>query len=136
MQEHLVDLDAIGLAFAGLLAVVTARRTTAWLLPIQVPLGLALFGIGAIDLVKMIPALVHEQGDSFTQGVMIALAVGSILLGGLFVLQLIARAAPQSTAAALAQMAASSQLLLGLVGLGAPIAYLAIRLHWVAKLDL
>jgi len=135
MQQHLLDLDAIGLAVAGLLAVLTAKRTSAVLLPIQVPLGLALVGAGAINLIKLIPALVAES-TGFAESVLLVVAIGSVLLGGLFLLQLIARAAPQSTAAALAQMVAPYQLMLGLVGLAAPLAYIAVRLHWVDKLHL
>ena len=135
MQHHLFDLDAIGLAVAGLLAVLTAKRATAALLPIQAPLGLALVGLGAIDLIKMIPALVSER-TGVAESVLLVVAIASILLGGLYVLQLVARLARQSTAAALAQMVAPYQLMLGLVGLAAPLAYVAVRLHWVDKLGL
>jgi hypothetical protein len=138
MQRLLFDLDAIGLAAAGAIALVTRWKPSAWWLPLQAPLGLALLGLGLVVGASMVPELAsNDEGvGAVLMGIKATLAVVSIALGGLFGLQLIARIAKRETVAVLAQIAAPYQLTLGLIAIVAPIAYWLYRMHWLNWLQL
>ena len=134
MQRLLFDLNAIGLAAAGLLAILAAWKPTAWWLPLQAPLGVALFGLGLVDVAQMLPELASndERENAVLMGIKATLAIVSIGLGGLFGVQLLPRgSASRETLAAIRQMAAPYQLMLGLVAIATPIAYYLDRIHWL-----
>jgi hypothetical protein len=118
MQRLLFDVNAIGLAAAGLIALLAAWKPTAWWLPLQAPLGIALVGLGLVDGAWMMPELatdVHQ--NEVLMGVDLTVAIASIVLGGLFGVQLIARIGKRDTIGAIAQMVAPYQLMLGLVAI-------------------
>ncbi len=138
MQRLLFDLDAVGLAAAGLIALLAKWKPSAWWLPLQAPLGLALVGLGLVNAAWMMPELASEseRENAVLMGIKITLAIASIGLGGLFGVQLIARIGKRETAGVIALMVAPYQLTLGLVAIAAPVAYGLYRMHWLDWLQL
>jgi hypothetical protein len=137
MQQHLFDLTALGLAGAGLIALLSAWLNTAWWLPIKAPLGIAIAGLAIVDFAWMLPALRHIETDESMNDVVIGIRMAVLVvatgLGALFVVQTLARVRGGSNSNgnvdALAAVGSSYQLLGGVVGLAAAGAYLLFRMH-------
>jgi hypothetical protein len=137
MQRLLFDLDAMGLAAAGLIALLARWKPSTWWLALQAPLGLALVGVGLVVVARMVPELAsNDDKGAVLLGIKMTLAVASIALGALFVVQLIARIGKRETVAVIALMIAPYQVTLGIVALVAPIAYWLYRMHWLDWLQL
>jgi len=142
VQPFLFDMNAIGLAAGGLLALPWlfasrrgVQRLITVLLPFQALLGVGLVGVGLVNGVSMLPKLEEQLHlNEVSAGVNLIVAIVSILLGGLFGVQIIARlfdvnSPKRATAMALAEIVAPYQGMLGLVALAAPLAYFLYRIH-------
>jgi hypothetical protein len=133
MQHHLFDLTAMGLAAAGVIALLSSLAKTAWWLPLKAPLGLAIAGLAVVDFAWMLPALRHIETDEKMNDVAIGVQMGVLIvaagLGALFVIQLLARVRSRDTIEGLAMIGSSYQVLGGVAGLLASGAYLLLRMH-------
>jgi hypothetical protein len=133
MQHHLFDLTAMGLAAAGVIALLSSLAKTAWWLPLKAPLGLAIAGLAVVDFAWMLPALRHIETDEKMNDVAIGVQMGVLIvaagLGALFVIQLLARVRSRDTIEGLAMIGSSYQVLGGVAGLLAAGAYLLLRMH-------
>jgi hypothetical protein len=133
MQQHLFDLTALGLAGAGVIALLSSLAKTAWWLPLKAPLGIAIAGLAVVDFAWMLPALRHietdEKMNDVAVGVQMSVLIVAAGLGALFVIQLLARVRSRDTLEGLAMIGSSYQLLGGIVGLAASGAYLLLRMH-------
>jgi hypothetical protein len=133
MQQHVFDLTALGLAGAGVIALLSALAKTAWWLPLKAPLGIAIAGLAVVDFAWMLPALRHIETDEKMNDVAIGVQMSVLMvaagLGALFVIQLLARVRSRDTLEGLAMLGSSYQLLGGVVGLAASGAYLLLRMH-------
>jgi hypothetical protein len=133
MQQHLFDLTALGLAAAGVIALLSTLAKTAWWLPLKAPLGIAIAGLAVVDFAWMLPALRHldtdESMNEVAIGVQMSVLIVAVGLGALFVTQLLARVRSSDNVEGLALIGSSYQLLGGIVGLAAAGAYFLLRMH-------
>jgi hypothetical protein len=132
MQQHLFDLTALGLAGAGVIALLASLAKTAWWLPLKAPLGLAIAGLAIVDFVWMLPALRHIETAKMNDvaiGVQMVVLIVAAGLGALFVIQLLARVRSRDTIEGLAMIGSSYQALGGVAAVLASGAYLLLRMH-------
>ncbi len=133
MQQHLFDLTALGLAGAGVIALLSSLAKTAWWLPLKAPLGLAIVALAVVDFAWMLPKLRHIESDESMNDVAIGVQMSVLIvaagLGALFVTQLLAKVRRSDNVEGLALIGSSYQLLGGIVGLAAAGAYLLLRMH-------
>jgi hypothetical protein len=143
MQPHLFDINSIVLILGGILAtsaiIVAQRPDTKKLIdtltPFQTVIGVALMVMGIINGVWLIPQITNFfKVNLLSAAVSLTVCGASIVLGALFGAAQIAQFIPgktlhQNMGAELAQKVAPYQVLLGLVGVVASIAYFLYRFH-------
>ncbi|HEX4450677.1 MAG TPA: hypothetical protein VH143_07395 [Kofleriaceae bacterium] len=133
MQQHLFDLTALGLAGAGVIALLSALAKTAWWLPLKAPLGIGIAALAVVDFAWMLPALRHIETDNSMNDVAIGVQMSVLIvaagLGALFVTQLLAKVRSSDNVEGLALIGSSYQVLGGIVALAASGAYVLLRMH-------